>query len=227
MRRLLIVVALGGVIAAAWLAGLGNIVRLANAELLRRALLESGPVAPLLYVGLYIIGGLALIPGFVLTLLGGLIFGPWQGLAYASIGSTLAACTGFLIARYAARGFIETWVARRPALHRLDSAVTRHGFRIVILTRLVPMVPFGVLNYAFGVTGVAFPTYAFLSWACMLPSTAALTFTAGTLATAARTSPRTLAWLAVGGVVIVLLSLVPRLLVRRSAALRELWSSDD
>ena len=216
--------ALGGVIAAAWLSGFGNVVRLANAEPLRRTLLASGPVGPLLYVGLYIVGGLALIPGFALTLLGGLIFGPWPGLVYASIGSTLAACAGFLIARYAARGLIATWVARRPTLNRLDSAVTRHGFRIVILTRLVPMLPFGVLNYAFGVTGVGFLTYALLSWACMLPSTAALTFTAGTLATAGRTSPRALAWLAVGAVVVVLLSLVPRLLVQRSAALRELWS---
>lgn len=221
MRRVLIVVALGGVIAAAWFAGFGNV---ANVEALRRTLLASGPLAPVLYVGLYVVGGLALLPGFALTLIGGLIFGPWQGLVYASIGSTLAACAGFLVARYAARSLIEAWVARRPALGRLDSALTRHGFRIVILTRLVPMVPFGVLNYAFGVTGVGFVTYAVLSWACMLPATAALTFTAGTLATAGRTPSRTLVWLAAGAVVVVLVSLVPRLLVQRSAALRELWS---
>jgi uncharacterized membrane protein YdjX (TVP38/TMEM64 family) len=198
----------------------------AHAERLRAAVLAYGPAAPAIFVVIYILGGLAFVPGFVLTLLSGLIFGPWLGLIWASVGSTLGACVAFLIARGAMRGVVEGWVAERPALRRLDAAVSRHGFRVVMLTRLVPMAPFGVLNYAYGVTGIRFVTYAVTSWACMLPATAVLAFTADAIVAGHWESRRALAWLALAGALLVLLSLVPRALARRSAAFRELLGSD-
>jgi uncharacterized membrane protein YdjX (TVP38/TMEM64 family) len=216
---------LGAAIVVAWLAGVTDLLSLHRAEQLRTTILAYGSVAPAMFVGLYVVGGLIFVPGFVLTLLGGLIFGPWRGLIYASIGSTLGACVAFLIARYAVRDLVQAWVAGRPALRRLDAAVTRHGFRVVMLTRVVPMLPFGVLNYAYGITGVRFATYAATSWACMLPGTAAVTFTAGAVTAGTWDPHRRLAWLAAGGVLLVLVSLVPGWLTRRSATLRELWGS--
>jgi uncharacterized membrane protein YdjX (TVP38/TMEM64 family) len=204
------------------LVGATDVLGLHHAQQLRMAILAYGPMAPVVFVVLYVIGGLAFVPGFVLTLLGGLIFGPWHGLVYASIGSTLGACVAFLIARYAARSLVEAWVAKRPSLQRLDAGVVRHGFRIVMLTRLVPMLPFGVLNYAYGVTGIRFVTYAVTSWACMLPATMVLTFTAGGVTGGAGDWRRTLTWVAVAGVLFVLLSLGRGRLARRNAALREL-----
>jgi uncharacterized membrane protein YdjX (TVP38/TMEM64 family) len=216
---------LGGGVVLGRLAGVTELLSLQHAERLRATILAYGALSPAVFVAVYVAAGLAFVPGFALTLLGGLIFGPWQGLAYASIGSTITACVAFLIARHAVRGLVETWVARRPTLRRLDAAVSRHGFRVVMLTRLVPMLPFGVLNYAFGITGIGFSSYAVTSWACMLPATVVMTFTAGTVAAGRWASPRTFVWLGAAGLSLVLLSLVPRLLGRRSATLRDLRGS--
>jgi len=194
----------------------------AHAERLRGAILAYGPAAPAIFVAVYVLAGLAFVPGFVLTLLGGLIFGPWRGLVYASLGSTLGACVAFVIARRAMRGVVGGWVAGKPTLRRLDAAVSRHGFRVVMLTRLVPMAPFGVLNYAFGITGIRFSTFAITSWVCMLPATVVLTFAADAVVAGRWQARRTLAWLALAGLLLVLLSLVPRALARRSATFREL-----
>ena len=217
---------LGGGIVLVGLAGVTELLSLQHAERLRATILAYGSMSPAIFVAVYVAAGLAFVPSFVLTLLSGLMFGPWRGLAYASIGSTLSACVAFLIARYAVRGVVETWIAGRPRLRRLDAAVTRHGFRVVMLTRLVPMLPFGVLNYAYGVTGIGFGTYAVVSWACMLPATAVLTFTAAGAMAAGRWGPHhALAWLGLAGLLLVFLSLVPRRLGRRSATLRELRGS--
>jgi uncharacterized membrane protein YdjX (TVP38/TMEM64 family) len=216
---------LGGGLLLGRLAGVTELLSVQHPERLRAAILAYGSISPAIFVALYVAAGLAFVPGFVLTLLGGLIFGPWRGLVYASIGSTLTACVAFLIARYAVRGLVETWVVARPTLRRLDAAVTHRGFRVVMVTRLVPMLPFGVLNYAYGVTGIGFGTYAVTSWACMLPATAALTFTAGAVAAGRWDLHRTLVCLGAAGVLLVLLSLVRRRLGRRSATLDELRNS--
>jgi uncharacterized membrane protein YdjX (TVP38/TMEM64 family) len=224
-RVVVVLLLVGGAVVVARLAGVTESLNLEHAERLRAAILAYGSIAPAIYVAAYVAAGLAFVPGVVLTLLGGLIFGPWRGLVYASLGSTLGACVAFLIARYTARDMVEVWVAGRPGLRRLDSAVTRHGFRVVMLTRLVPMLPFGVLNYAYGVTGIGFGVYAVTSWACMLPATAALTFTADAVLAGRGDVRRMLAWVGVAGLFFVLLSLVPRRLSQRSATLRDLGMS--
>ena len=213
---------LGGALAVVWLTGAIDLLSLERAEGLRRAVLASGAVAPAMFVLLYIVGGLAFVPGSVLTLLGGVIFGPWRGLIYSSIGSTLGACIAFLIARYAVRDLVEAWTAGNPTLRRLDALVSRHGCRVVMFTRLVPVLPFGVLNYSYGLTGIPFITYAVTSWVCMLPATAVLAFTAGAVTAGSWDPRRTLQWLALGAVALVLITLVPRWLAQRSATLREM-----
>jgi uncharacterized membrane protein YdjX (TVP38/TMEM64 family) len=213
---------LGGAIVALWLAGATDLLSLQRAERLRTIVLAYGPVAPVMFVVLYVIGGLAFVPGSVLTLLGGVIFGQWRGLIYSSIGSTVGACVAFLIARYGARGLVEAWASGNPRLQRVDALVSRHGFRVVMFTRLVPVLPFGVLNYSYGLTGISFGAYAVTSWVCMLPATAVLAFTAGAVTAGSWDPRRTLEWLALGAVVLLLVTLVPGWLVRRSATLREI-----
>jgi uncharacterized membrane protein YdjX (TVP38/TMEM64 family) len=197
-----------------------------RADELRASVLAYGPIAPVIFIAVYVVAGLAFVPGFVLTLLAGVVFGPWGGLLYASLGSTLAACVAFLIARYALRGVVERWMGRRPTLRRLDAAVTRHGVRVVMVTRLLPILPFGVLNYAYGATGVGFAGYAVTSWLCMLPATAVLTFTADGVLTGHADQPRMVAWLGLAGLMLIVVSFVPRGLARWSATVRELGMVD-
>src|SRR4029077_10449985 len=103
-----------GALAVVWLTGAMDLLSLERAEGLRSAVLASGAVAPALFVLLYIGGGLAFVPGAVLTLLGGVIFGPWRGLIYSSIGSHLPARHAVLFAPDAVRDLVEAWTARQP-----------------------------------------------------------------------------------------------------------------
>ncbi len=110
-------------------------------------------------------------PGTPLTLGAGFAFGPPRALVAISIGSTLGACAAFLVSRYLARPWIERAFAGNAKFRAIDRAVGGHGFKIVLLTRLSPIFPFNVLNYAYGLTSISFVRYALASWLGMLPGT--------------------------------------------------------
>jgi membrane protein DedA with SNARE-associated domain len=148
--------------------------------------------------------------------LGGVAFGPVWGTVYVWIGATIGLGLAFLVARYAVRSTVERWVQASPRVAKKDGQVAEHGWRIVMLTRLVPIFPFNLQNYAYGLTRIGFWPYAITSSICMLPGTAAFTFAGGALSEGRGDVRRTLAYLAVAGVLLVLLSLLPRWLQRRS-----------
>jgi uncharacterized membrane protein YdjX (TVP38/TMEM64 family) len=130
-----------------------------------------GPIAPLVFIAIYIVACVMFIPGSILTLGAGFLFGVVWGSICVSIAATLGATAAFLIGRYLARG----WVARRlegnPRFKAIDSAVAREGWKIVLLTRLSPIFPFNLLNYAYGLTRVRLRDYFLASWIGMLPGT--------------------------------------------------------
>jgi uncharacterized membrane protein YdjX (TVP38/TMEM64 family) len=132
---------------------------------------KLGPWGPLLFMGIFIVAALLMMPGIVLTLGAGALFGVLYGTVMASIASTLAAGAGFLIARYLARDLVVAQTAKYPAFKALDQALKKDGWKIVGLARLSPVLPYSLLNYAFGVTDVAFWPYLFVSWLGMLPGT--------------------------------------------------------
>jgi uncharacterized membrane protein YdjX (TVP38/TMEM64 family) len=126
----------------------------------------------LLYAGATVL----LVPGSVLTLAAGALFGPLLGTALVSAGSTLGASLAFLVAR----SILRDRIARRAAADRrfasLDRAIGERGGMIVFLVRLSPLFPFNLVNYAFGVTAVGFGPYLLASWGGMLPATFAWVF---------------------------------------------------
>jgi uncharacterized membrane protein YdjX (TVP38/TMEM64 family) len=117
-----------------------------------------GPWGPIAFVTGYIIACVAFIPGLVLTLAAGAIFG-WAGVAYVFVGAVLGATAAFLIARYVARSAIERKLARYPRFAAIDRAIAREGRKIVTLLRLSPAFPFNLLNYALGLTRVRLADY--------------------------------------------------------------------
>ena len=215
----LVAVALIGLVRAL---GLVDVVRLENLARLREWITGFGPWAPAVFVAGYVLAVVAFVPALPLTILGGLVFGPGWGTVHVSIASTAGACLSFLIARYAARATVERWMTPYPALGRIDRAVARHGFRIVMITRLVPIFPFNLQNYAYGLTSIGFGAYTLTSWLCMLPATVAFTTAAGAVVAGAWDVRRMLLLLGVAGLLIVGLSLLPRWLRGRSAALDDL-----
>jgi len=130
-----------------------------------------GPWGPIVFGLIYILTNILMIPGSALTIIGGGIFGGFWGTIIISISSTVGAACCFLIARYFARDSISAWVSQKPKFHELDKLTKTHGGWIVAITRLVPVFPFNLLNYGFGLTRVSFWTYVFFSWLCMLPGT--------------------------------------------------------
>ncbi len=130
-----------------------------------------GPLGGLVFVGLYIGATVFAIPGTALSIVAGAVFGAFMGTVLVSIGSTAGAALAFLIARYFARSSIEEWLKENESFQKLDKLTESKGAWVVALTRLVPLFPFNLLNYGFGLTKVSFWTYVFWSWICMLPGT--------------------------------------------------------
>lgn len=130
---------------------------------------STGPWGPALFIVIYIVACVLLVPGSVLTIGAGFIFGIWIGLVTVSIGSTLGAGAAFLLARTLMRGWTARKVAGNPRFRALDEALGRQGFKIVLLTRLSPVLPFNLLNFAFGLTRVSLRDYMLASWIGMLP----------------------------------------------------------
>jgi uncharacterized membrane protein YdjX (TVP38/TMEM64 family) len=135
-------------------------------ELLRSALkwVESlGYIGGLVFMLIYIVATVAFIPGSVLTLGAGVLFGVVLGSVYVFVGATLGAIAAFLVGRYLARDWIGKKIEGNQKFDAIDRAVSHAGFKIVLLTRLSPVFPFNLLNYAFGITGVTLKDYALAS----------------------------------------------------------------
>jgi uncharacterized membrane protein YdjX (TVP38/TMEM64 family) len=142
-------------------------------ELLHNALLwvESlGTIGSLTFIAIYIAATVAFLPGSVLTLGAGVLFGVMLGSIYVFIGATLGAIVAFLVGRYLIRGWISRRIEANPRFAAIDEAVSKEGFKIVLLTRLSPVFPFNLLNYAFGITGVSLKDYS-LGSIGMIPGT--------------------------------------------------------
>ncbi len=153
-----------------------------------------GGWAPVIFILVYIVACVLFLPGSILTLGAGLIFGVGFGSIYVSIGATLGATAAFLVGRYLARGWVARKVAGNAKFQAIDEAVAREGWKIVLLTRLSPVFPFNLLNYAFGVTRVSLRDYFFASWIGMLPGTVLFVYIgslAGSLANLGAKSDRT------------------------------------
>lgn len=138
---------------------------------LREWILSLGSYGPLVYILIYIVAVVFAIPGSIITIMGGVLFGSVVGVVAVSIGSTIGASLAFLISRYVAREAIVQRFESKKKFHHLDQLTKEHGAIIVGIARLVPLLPFNLLNYGFGLTHVPFWTYVFWSWVCMLPGT--------------------------------------------------------
>ncbi|MCG8481556.1 MAG: TVP38/TMEM64 family protein [Spirochaetales bacterium] len=132
---------------------------------------SQGFTGVLVFIAVYIFATVFFIPGSILTLGAGAVFGVGAGTVWVSAASTLGAFAAFLTGRYIARGWVAAKIDDNPRFAAIDKAVGREGWKIVLLTRLSPIFPFNLLNYAYGLTAVSAPSYFFSSWIGMLPGT--------------------------------------------------------
>jgi len=137
--------------------------------------------AAALFVVIYVIAAVVLVPCAILTLAAGFLFGMPLGVALTSVGSVLGAAAAFVVGRFAAHDWVARRIDARPRFHALIAATHTDGFMLVLLTRLSPVIPYILLNYAFSVTRVRFRDYMLATWIGMLPAIVLYVY-AGTLA---------------------------------------------
>jgi uncharacterized membrane protein YdjX (TVP38/TMEM64 family) len=132
---------------------------------------QLGAIGPIIFILIYIASCVLFIPGSALTLGAGAIFGVVKGSIIVSIASTLGATAAFLVGRYVARDWVARKIEKNDKFKAIDQAVAGEGWKIVGLTRLSPVFPFSLLNYAYGLTNVSFRDYVLASWIGMMPGT--------------------------------------------------------
>lgn len=155
-----------GALALAVVLGLGE--RLAD---LRDAIEDLGPLGAVVFVVVYVVAVVAAVPASLLTVAAGAIFGAVLGTGLVVVAATAGACIAFLISRRFARDAAATWLEGHPGVARVERLAAERGAAAVALTRLVPVIPFSLLNYAFGLTRVPFSTYALWTAICIIPGT--------------------------------------------------------
>lgn len=138
---------------------------------------NAGMAGPLLFMLVYAIGAVLFLPGSMLTLAGGALFGPVWGTFYNLTGATLGAALAFLIARY----LVSDWARRKTRsiggrVRNVMESMDAESWRLVAFTRLVPLCPFNLLNYALGLTRVPFLQYLLATYVFMLPGAIAYTY---------------------------------------------------
>jgi len=142
-------------------------------DFLRNVLMQIehlGAWGPVAFIVTYNLATVLFIPGSVLTLGGGVIFGLWWGSVYVFVAASLGATFAFLIGRYLSRDRVVKYMEAHPKFKALDRAVSQEGLKIVFLTRLCPLFPFNLLNYALGITQVSLKDYVLGSFG-MIPAT--------------------------------------------------------
>jgi uncharacterized membrane protein YdjX (TVP38/TMEM64 family) len=136
---------------------------------------ELGPVGPVAFITGYVIAAVAFVPGALVTLTAGAVFGVAAGTTYVMVGATVGAAASFLVSRHLARGAFEHRLAANPRFAAIDRAIAREGRKIVFLLRLSPVFPFTLLNYALGLTRIRFVDFVAASVG-MLPGTLLYTY---------------------------------------------------
>jgi len=148
----------------------------------------TGAAGVVIFVAAYIAATVAFLPGSLLTLAAGFAYGPFWGLLVVSPASVAGATVAFLLGRT----FLRDWAFRKtsdsPRVTAIRRAVEREGFKMVLLLRLSPLVPFNVLNYALSLSNVRVGTYVLASALGMLPGTVLYVYLGSLAPTAAELS---------------------------------------
>jgi uncharacterized membrane protein YdjX (TVP38/TMEM64 family) len=200
-----------------WLYGFGgkDLFTLDNMVTFLNDIEGYGILVPIVYVIFYWLVCLFFIPATPITLLGGLIFGPVKGTMLISFASTTGATLSFLVAKTVGRDAILNKFGDSTTFKKIDQGVKENGWRMLMITRLVPIFPFNLQNYLYGLTDISTGTYMLVSWLCMLPGTIAYAVLAGSIVSGDGNIGKMAIYLAIGAVLIVGLSFIPKILEKK------------
>ena len=175
---------------------------------------NAGSVGWLVFILIYALATLLFLPGSILTIAGGIFYGPILGTILNLIGATLGASGAFILARYSGQDWVEQRMGKK--MRQLVSGIDKEGWRFVAWIRLVPLFPFVLANYALGLTRIPLLTSTIASFIFMLPGTAAYTLIghAGGAALTEQSVPEQVRWLLIALAALATLFFIPSLLRR-------------
>lgn len=174
---------------------------------------------PLIFIVIYSVGCIVALPGSVLTLAGGAVFGTAWGTLYNVIASNLGATLAFFAARYLGRDFVKGFLSAKGGstsggkggkLAELDEQIGRSGFKTIFRLRLIPIVPFNGLNFGAGFSAVRYRDYLAGSVIGMLPGTFIYTYFADALLKGVQgANQKAFFNLTLAGILLILISFLP------------------
>lgn len=183
---------------------LSKLLNLSNLQAMKESL---GIWAPLAYIAIYAVVTVVAVPGTILTLSGGILFGPFLGTLWTAIGATLGATGAFWVARFIAGDWARQQFEKGERLRQLSQGITEEGFWFALSIRLAPVFPFIAVNYLLGLTPISVSTYVLATAVGILPGTFAYTWLGSSGLAAATGGSR---WQLVGAlVVLAVLSTLP------------------
>ncbi|MBI3019250.1 MAG: TVP38/TMEM64 family protein [Deltaproteobacteria bacterium] len=193
-----------------------------NIENIKQWILQKGPLAPAFFIVLYSLSTLLFIPGSILTILGGLIFGVTRGTLFVLVGANIGALACFFIARYLGRKTVHKWIHGKT--EKLEQKIKSHGFYVVFWLRIIPTFPFSVLNYVLGLTSVTFKDYAWASFLGMIPGTFVYVSLGNAASRISLSNPKVWIQPEVWGpfLLVILLSFIPKLFKKKQKELEQL-----
>jgi uncharacterized membrane protein YdjX (TVP38/TMEM64 family) len=210
---------LSAAVVAAHALGRSRLFTRENIETLEAFITGCGMWGPLVYIVLCVVAITLMSPALPWIIVAAM-FGVMRGIVLASLGLTLGAAACFLMARYAIRPVLQRWAGHTREFRKIEDGVREHGWRMVMITRLVPIFPFNIQNFAYGLTALSFWTYLFVTWICTLPAVIAYVLAAGALVEGHGNPQRALVYLGAAAMLLVALSFLPRLLKKKTPWLK-------
>ncbi len=193
---------------------LGLVNKLKDIKLMQQWFKSFGTIGYLIYIIIYILASVFMLPGSILTIVAGIVYGPILGSTLALIGATSGAVISFLIAKYFMKDTIMSMIGSNTLYERIDKGFKVNGSSFLILTRLVPVFPFNLQNYAYGLTSIKISTYIFWTFICMMPGAFIYAYMAGEIAVKG-ISMDILIKFTIAGILLFIISLIPKGMARK------------
>lgn len=212
VKILLAVAAIAAIVFGAKQTGLLEIITDINS--LQSWIAGFGVWGYLVFVLAFVFACVFMLPGSAFTIVAGIVFGPVKGALLALFSATLGATVAFLCARFVFRNLILSKFGDNPIFKKIDDGVAQNGSSFLILTRLVPVFPFSLQNYAYGITGLNLWTYVGVSLLTMAPGAFIFAYMAGDIATNG-VSAMLLVKFAAAGLVLFGMSLIPKYIAKK------------
>jgi uncharacterized membrane protein YdjX (TVP38/TMEM64 family) len=220
-KRLLPIIGIVIAIALLWYFDVFQYFQIERIQELKVFIDQFGLISPLIFILTYIMATVFFLPGLPLTLLAGVLFGPLFGTVWVSIASTAGATFAFLVGRYSGRQFVVDKFSKSDLFIKLDQGVKKQGWKMVAITRLVPLFPFNAQNYAYGLTSIPLKTYVLVSFLCMLPGTIAYIFLSGAIIGGEGDVGKTITYIGIGIGLLVALSFISKMLINKNSIKKE------